>query len=50
MEIKYNNSVVRIYGKVDREKIEDATVAFMRKVQRSKDNEYNSKTRAIKEK
>ena len=50
MEIKYNNSVVRIYGKVDRERIEDATISFMRKVQRSKDNGNNSKTRTIKEK
>jgi len=50
MEIKYSNSVVRIYGKVDRERIENATIAFMRKVQRSKDNGYNNKTRTIKEK
>ena len=50
MEIKYNNAVINIRGKVDREKIEDATIMFMTKVQRSKKNGNNNKTRDIKEK
>ena len=50
MEIKYNNAVIYIYGKADRERIEDATIAFMRKVQRSRNDGNNNKTRIIKEK
>lgn len=50
MEIKYNNAVVYIYGKVDRNKIEEATIIFMRKVQRSKIDGNNNKTGTIKEK
>ena len=50
MEIKYSNAVIRIYGKVDRERIEESTIEFMTKVQRSKKNGNNDKTRTIKEK
>ena len=50
MEIKHNNAVVYIYGKVDRKKIEEATVIFMSKIQRSKKNGNDNKTRTIKEK
>ena len=50
MEIKYNNSVVRIQGKIDRKKLEIETIKFMTKVQRSKKNEHDNKTRIIKEK
>lgn len=50
MEIKYSNAVVYIYGKVDRERIEESTIEFMTKVQRSKKNGNNDKTRTIKEK
>ena len=50
MEIKHNNAVVYIYGKVDRKKIEEATVIFMTKIKRSKDNGNDDKTRTIKEK
>lgn len=50
MEIKYNNAVVHIYGKVDRKNIEEATIVFISNVQRSKKNGNNNKTRTIKEK
>ena len=39
-----------MHGKVDREKIENATVIFMTRVQRSKKNGDYNKTRDIKEK
>lgn len=50
MEIKCNNAIVRMHGKVDRERIEEATVIFMTRVQRSNNNGNNNKTRTIKEK
>ena len=49
MKIIHNNAIVYVYGKINRNKIEEATIIFMRKVQRSKiDGNYN-KTGNIKE-
>ena len=50
MKIKYNNSHIYVRGRVNREYIEEATIIFMKKVQRSKKNGNNNKTRTIKEK
>ena len=50
MEMKYNNAIINIQGKVDREKVEKATIIFMRNVQRSKKNGNNNTSRTIKEK
>ncbi len=32
-EYKYNNAIIRIKGDVDREKIREATIKFMKKVE-----------------
>lgn len=50
MKTKYNNATIYIYGEVNREKIEEATIIFMRNIQRSKKHEHDNKTRSIKEK
>jgi hypothetical protein len=50
MKTRYNNAVIYIYGKVNRKKIEEATVIFMTKIKRSKDDGNDNKTRSIKEK
>lgn len=51
MEIKYNNAIVNIQGKVDREKIEEATIIFMQKVIRETNQNGNKHTSGtIKEK
>lgn len=50
MEIKYNNATIRIRGEINRTSIEEATVMFMRNVQRSKKHGNNDKTGIIKEK
>lgn len=50
MQIRCGIATVYIHGKVDKEKIEEATVIFMNKIQRRKNNGYNNKTRDIKEK
>lgn len=49
MKIKYNNSHIYVRGRVNREYIEEATIIFMTKIKRSKDNGNNDKTRTIKE-
>lgn len=49
MKIKYNNSHIYVRGRVNREYIEEATIIFMTKVQRSKKNGNDDKTRIIKE-
>lgn len=38
MKIKYNNSYIYVRGRVHKEQIEEATIIFMKKVQRSKNN------------
>ena len=50
MKIKYNNATIYVYGEVNREKIEEATIIFMRNIQRRKKDEYDNKTGSIKEK
>lgn len=50
-EFRYNNATIRIAGEVNREKIEEATIIFMKKVQRSrKKNDNNDQTRTITKK
>ena len=50
MRIKYNKATIHIYGEIKQEKIKEATVMFMRNVQRSGKDGNNNKTRNIKEK
>lgn len=50
MKIKYNNSYIYVRGRVNKEYIEEATIIFMRNIQRSKKHEHDNKTRNIKEK
>lgn len=50
MKIKYNNSYIYVRGRVRKEHIEEATIIFMKKVQRSKNNGNEHKTGDIKEK
>lgn len=50
MKIKYNNSHIYVRGRVNKEYIEEATIIFMKKVQRSKNDGNKHKTRDIKEK
>lgn len=45
---KYKNAIINIHGEVDREKLEAATIKFMKKVIRSKKKNGNkNKTRAV---
>lgn len=44
MKIKYNNATIYIQGEVDREKIEEATIIFMKKVQRRRKDNGNKNT------
>lgn len=45
---RYKNAIVNMHGKVDREKLEAATIKFMKKVERSKrKNDNENKTRAV---
>ena len=37
-EYKFDNATVRIYGEVNREKIEEATKIFMKKVMEQRSN------------
>lgn len=50
MKIKYNNSYIYVRGRVNKEYIEEATILFMRKVQRSKNNGNKHTSGDIKEK
>ena len=51
MKVKYNNVTVYINGKVDREKLKTATIIFMRKVIKEKNQNGNKHTSGdIKEK
>lgn len=38
-EFKIGNAVVRIHGNPDRDKLKEATVAYLKKVERKKRNE-----------
>lgn len=47
-EIRYNKSIVRIRGTYDLEKLKKDTATFMKKVERSKNQNGNkNKTRAV---
>lgn len=48
MQIKYDKATIYIYGHVNKEKIEEATISFMRKVRSKNGNDNTSRT--IKEK
>ena len=42
-EFKYNNAIIRMRGEVDREKIEKATIIFMKKAERCRKNKKKEK-------
>lgn len=48
MQIKYDKATIYIYGHANKEKIEEATINFMRKVRSKNGNKHTSRT--IKEK
>lgn len=50
MKIKYNNATIHIRGVVNKIKIEDATITFIVKAQRSKKDGNNNTSGDIKEK
>lgn len=51
MKIKFNNSYIHVRGRVRKEHIEEATIIFMRKVIKEKNQNGNKhKTGDIKEK
>lgn len=37
-EYRYRNAIIRVFGEIDREKIEEATIAFLKKADRCKKN------------
>lgn len=37
-EYRYRNAIIRVFGENDREKIKDATIAFLKKADRYKKN------------
>lgn len=41
---RYKNAIINVHGEVDRKKIEEATLIFMRKVIRSKKKHGNKNT------
>ena len=40
---KYNNAIINITGKVDRKKLEEATIRYMKKVDRCRRNKLKEK-------
>ena len=51
MKIKFNNSYIYVRGRVNKEYIEEATIMFMRKVIKEKNQNGNKHTtRDLKEK
>lgn len=42
-EIKYNNAIVRIRGEVKREKIEEVTLVFLKKIEKCRKNKKKEK-------
>lgn len=42
-QYKYNNAIINIRGKVDREKIEEATIIFMKKVDKCRKSKMKEK-------
>ena len=43
-EYKYKNAIIRVYGEVNRENIEEATTIFLKKVDRCRRNNRKEKT------
>lgn len=42
-EYKYNNAIIRIRGEVNKEKIEEATIIFLKKADRCRKNKMKEK-------
>lgn len=42
-EYKYNNAIIRIRGEVNKEKIEEATIIFLKKADRCRKNKTKEK-------
>lgn len=40
---RYNNATIRVYGKVNRKKIEEATIIFLKKSDKCKKNKLKEK-------
>lgn len=40
---RYKNAIINIYGEVDREKLEEATIKFMKKAYKCKKNKMKEK-------
>lgn len=43
-EFKYNNAIIRIRGEVNREKIEEATIIFLKKAEQCRKNKKKEKS------
>ena len=43
-EFKYENAILRISGEVNREKIEEATIIFVKKAEKCKKNKRKEKS------
>ena len=44
-EYRYENAIIRIRGEVDREKIEEATIIFLKKAERCRKNKMKEKSK-----
>lgn len=44
-QYKYNNAIINIRGEVNREKIEEATIIFMKKADKCRKNKAKEKKR-----
>lgn len=42
-EFKYNNAIIRVRGEVNREKIEEATIIFLKKAEKCRKNKKKEK-------
>lgn len=42
-QFKYNNAIINISGEVDREKIEEATIIFLKKADKCRKNKLKEK-------
>lgn len=47
-EFKYNNAIIRISGEVNREKLEESVIKFIRKVDRCRKNKLKEKNQNVK--
>ena len=41
---RYGNAIIRVYGKVNRQKIEEATIIFLKKSDKCKKNKLKEKS------